>query len=480
MSELKLKVLSEEQCQRIFDAAISILGKTGVQIENERAKALLAEAGCSVKDDLVTVPPRCVEDALKTVPHDFTVFNREGEAVAKLEANGGETYFTPGMTNIYRNDVNTGKRRIAVKQDLFEAGLVTEALENFTFASGLASASDCPPGLGNALEIQQLLLSTSKPIFTAGGTSIKDEEVIIELCAAAAGGRENLRKKPNIISGVVVSGPLVHAGDNIKSLLCSLDAGLPTLYMATPIIAATAPATMAGTLAVGVADNLVGLILSQLIKKGNPYIGSGFIDLMDVRTLSFCHSSPEFTLGSIAMSDVFHFLHIPTLCHLGTTDATSVDQQCAFDYTSQLYSGMLAHANVCTFSGFIECAMGGSLEALVFADESIAHLKHIVSGVEINDETLALDLIDELKHGADYLGTDHTVEHYPEHWEPKLFVRQNWDAWTKDGSRDCLARANERVKSIISAGVKRPVDEAMVKELEDIMKRAGEELSTGR
>jgi trimethylamine--corrinoid protein Co-methyltransferase len=480
MGKLKLKILDGEQCQKIFDGAVRILNKTGVQIKNGRAKNLLAEAGCSIKGDLVTFPSGCIEDAVKTVPHDVIIFNKYGEAAAELNAGGGDTYFGPGMCNIYRNDVNTGKRRLAVKQDLFEAGLVVEALENFTFSAGLGSSSDCRPELAIACEVQQLLLSTSKPIFTAGGASLTEQRVIIDLCAAAAGGMDNLRKKPNLISGAAVSGPLVHSAENLESLLYAFDVGVPAIYSASPMIGATSPATIAGTLAVAMADDLVGLVLSQCVRKGNPYIGVGFIDFMDVRTTAFAHTTPEMTLGTIAMSDIFHFLGIPCLCHCGSTDSAIFDQECAFDYTSQLYSGLLAGADVCAFSGFIESAMNSSLEALVFADETIGHLRHIVSGIEINDETLALDLIDELKPGGNYLETEHTVEHYPEHWKPGLFVRQNWDAWSESGSKDCGARANEKVRSIIAAGVKKPVSETLAKDLDEIIKKAEAELSAGQ
>jgi trimethylamine--corrinoid protein Co-methyltransferase len=480
MSKLKLRILDEEQCQKIFDAAVHILGKTGVEIKNDRAKTLLAEAGCSIKGDLVAFPSKCIEDALETVPHDITIFNKYGEEAAKLDADGGDTYFGPGMCNIYRNDVNTGERRPAVKQDMFEMGLVVEALENFTFSAGLGSCSDCRPDLAIAWEAQQLLLSTSKPIFTAGGASLTEQRVIIDLCAAVAGGMENLRKKPNLISGASVSGPLVHSAENLESLLYDFDVGLPAIYAAAPMIGATSPATIAGTLAIAVADNLVGLVLSQCVRKGNPYIGVGFIDFMDVRTIAFAHTTPEMTLGTIAMSDIFRFLGIPCVGHYGSTDSPLFDQQCAFDYASQLYSGLLAGANICIFAGFVETAMNSSLEALVFADESIGHLRRIVSGIEINGETLALDLIDELKPGGNYLGTEHTAEHYTEHWKPGLFVRQSRDAWVESGSKDCGARANEKVRSIIAAGVQRPVPEALAKELDEIIKRAEAELSAGQ
>jgi trimethylamine--corrinoid protein Co-methyltransferase len=478
MSRLKLKILDGDQCQKIFDTALHILGRTGVEIKNDRAKFLLADAGCSVKGDLVTFPAKRIEDAIRTVPHDIAIFNKYGDAVASLNAAGGDTYFCPGMSNLYRNDVNSGKRRLAVKQDVFEAGLVVEAMKNFTFAMGLASCSDCRPELANAYEAQQLLLSTSKPLVSAG-SSLSEQRAIIDLCAAATGGIENLCKKPNLISGGFVSGPLVHSAENLESLLYAFDVGVPATYMAAPMICATSPATIAGTLAVAMADNLVGLVLSQCIKKGNPYIGSGFIDFMDVRIVAFSHTSPEMTLGTIAMSDMFRFLGIPCVCHCGSTDSAAFDQQCAFDYTSQLYSGLLAGANVCAFSGFLETAMNSSLEALVFADESIGHLRHIASGVEINDETLALDLINELKPGGNYLETEHTMEHYPEHWKPELFVRQNWDVWNENGSKDCGVRANEKVMSIIAAGVKNPVSEALTKELDEIMKMAEAEVSAG-
>ena len=472
---LRLGVLNAEQCQRIFDAALQILRDTGVSIKEPDCLKMLVDAGCTAEGDRVRFPESVVRAALETAPHNVDIYNREGKKVATLDCEGKNTYFAPGICNIYRFDVNTGERRKCVKQDVFDSGVLVEQLQNFTFSNGLAFSDDCPPELATAYEVQNLLMSTTKPC-VPGGTSLMEQKVIIDLFAAVAGGLDKLQEKPNLISVGAVAGPLDHSDENLKALMYSFECGLPTLYVAAPMIAATAPATVGGAAAVSVADNMVGLVLSQLVKKGNPYIGSCFIDIMDVRTTAFAHTAPEFTLGTIAVSDVLHYLGLPTLAHLGTSDSTTFDQQAAFDITSQLYSGMMSHVNVGMFSGFLETAMSGSLEAVVFADEAIGHLHHITRGFELDDDALGLDTVDEMGPGGNYLGTLHTLENYGEHWRPSLFVRQSWEAWQGNGAKDCGQRANDRVKALLANGVRVPLAEETIQKLQSIMDAAEAEL----
>lgn len=468
---VQFKVLNEGQCREIVHAAFRVLARTGCHVHHEGARKILQAAGCLVDGIQVKIPTYLVEKAIRTAPSQITIYDREGNPALHLGAHSGNSYFVAGLLNLYRLDPLTGERRLTVKQDAAQAGLVIDALPNIDVASGLACISDCKPQLADVHELRMLLETTTKPIllwnFDTNG--IKTQ---VEMCAAVAGGLDKLKAKPFVIAGASPTSPLAHAEDVLDRLLYMFEVGLPTPYVAAPMIGATAPVTIAGSLVVGLADTLVGLVLSQLVNEGCPFMGTCFVDFLDMKSMSFSHTCPEFTLGSAASGDIFRFLDLPYAAHLGSTDAPVFDQQAAFDVGIQLYTGILNSANLNFFLGYLETAMSSSLEMLVFGDEAIGYLRRITEGIEVSRETLAEDVIHNVGPNGNFLGEEHTMHHFRENWTPKAFIRTTYEKWSGEGGKDLYARANERVKEIIAAGPRKPLSPEVLAKLDAILERA--------
>ncbi|SHF10566.1 trimethylamine methyltransferase family protein [Lactonifactor longoviformis] len=472
---VQFQVLNEIQCIKMADAAFHILEHTGCCMKNERAREILKAHGCSVEGERVKIPETLVHKCLKTIPREIAIYDREGNPAMVLGSHTGNSYFVPGMCNFYRIDVETGERRPAVKKDTFDTGLLVEALPNIDMACGLTLISDCEPELAAAYEARELLEATAKPVLLMT-TNLLEIETTYRLCCEVAGGEENFRKKPFAVAGASATSPLTHNAENVETLLFMFEKGIPTPYIAAPMTGATAPVTLAGAVALGIADNLVGMVLSQLVNPGCPLMGSCFIDMMDMQTTSFAMTAPELSLGGAASADIYRYLGIPCVCHMGMTDSCVFDQQAAMDVTAQLYTAMLSGANLNFFSGFLETAMSGSLEVLYFANDLVEYLNHIIGGMEISEETLALDVIDEVGPEGNFLSEEHTLEHYQENWKPGTLARQNWASFTENGSKDYKERANEAVKKILSGGVRRPLAQETRKRLDEIMAKASETL----
>ncbi len=468
---VQFKVLNEGQCREIVSAALRVLERTGCDVHHEEARKIMADAGCRVDGIRVFIPSYLIKKSLTTAPSQITLYNREGDPALHLGANSGESYFVAGLENQYCIDLETGEKKTTDDQHVRNVGLLIESLPNIDVACGLGCIENCNTNLSDVYETRILLENTTKPmlLWNFNEYNLKKQ---IELCAEVVGGMEKFLAKPFVILGGAASTPLAHAEDTIDKLIYMFKLGLPTPYIAATMLGGTAPVTMAGSFVVGLADTLVGMLLSQLVNEGSPFMGTCFTDVIDMKTMGFTHTAPEFALSQAAAADLFRFLDIPFVVHLGCTDSPIFDQQAAFDIGSQIMAGVLSGANLNFFLGYLETAMSSSLEALLYCDEVIEYCHRFANGIEVSTETLAEDVIHNVGPSGNFLGEAHTMKHFREAWEPKTFVRTTYDSWAADGKKDFNARANERVKGIIAAGPRKPLAPEVIEKLDAIMQEA--------
>lgn len=470
---LQLKVLTENQCEQIIETAFRILERTGCNVHHAEALKLLKDAGCSVDGVRVKIPTYLIQKAMTTAPKQIMIYDREGDVACRLGARNGNPHFVTGLENQYRIDSETGQKRLTTKRDAYEAGLVVQKLPNIDVACGLSCISDCTPQMADVYETRMLLEATTKPqlVWNFTRESLKTQ---VDLCAAVAGGLNKFLEKPFIIAGGAASVPLSHAEDTMDKMLYMFELGLPSPYVAATMMGGTSPRTLAGSLVQGLCETLVGLVLSQLKKEGCPFIGTEFLDLLDMRTMSFSMSSPEYTIGALGGCDIFKYLNIPFAVHLGCTDSPVFDQQAAFDIGVQLFAGLLGGANLNFFSGYLETAMSSSLETLMFCNEAVDYLKAITGGIVVNEDTLAEEVIHQVGPNGNFLAEEHTLKHFKESWMPEVFLRASYEKWQDGGGKDLNGRYQDKVKAIVAQGPEKPLDTAVLKEMDAILAKAEE------
>ncbi|HHW29593.1 MAG TPA: trimethylamine methyltransferase [Syntrophomonadaceae bacterium] len=466
----QFKLLSEQQCEKIVGAALEILERTGVDINCEEALSLLKKAGCYVDGKRVRIPSHLIKWALNTAPSRIVLANRKGER--KLFLEGHNSYFGAGPTCPNFIDAETGERRKARKQDVVNTAIVADKLPNIDFVMSLSMISDQTPELADVHEIHAMLQNTTKPLagwaFNAEGM-----QDIIDMCTVVAGSLEELQRNPFIVLYSEPTSPLTHSEQALKKLLLTAENRIPVVYSPGMIIGGTAPVTLAGAVAVGVADNLTGLLLTQLKSEGAPFIGATQGGPMDMATMQHCYGSPECLLQQTISTDIYRYLKLPIWGTAGVTDSKVVDQQAAIDASIQILVGALSGAHLIHDVGFIDLGMTGSLEQMVMCDEIIGYVRRFIYGLEISDETLALDVVDQVGPGGNFLGTKHTFKNFKERvWKPSLFDRRSYDQWAADGCKTMGQRVHEKVKQILNEHKPEPLPEDVVKQLDAIVERA--------
>ena len=406
---------------------------------------------------------------MRSAPKQITIYDTEGNPRIHLSARNSKTYFSssPGATNIVDRHTNTS--RYGLYSDVYEAGLVADALPNFDMVSGLCFMTDRSPMLAEVYETRALLETSTKPQFLYS-TDTAVLQVQLDTFAAVAGGRDKYRDKPFGLMILSATPPLSHSEVTMGKALAIWKEGVPAYYGTGMMIGTSGPVTVAGSLVAGLADVLVGLVLSQEINPGTPFLAGIGMTPFDMARMYFAAGSPETMLAGAAQADIFRYLNIPCKCNYGGTDSPIFDHQAAADITQTIFLAAISGGSLFTPLGWLESVNSCSIESLVFCDEMIGIARHFAQGIEVNAETLAEDVIHDVGPEGHFLGEEHTVTHFRESWMPEVFARTNYQKWKADGEKDLRSRCVEKVDSIVAAGPRKPRDPELLEELDAIVK----------
>ena len=460
--------LSPDDCARLHDASLSILERTGVRIHDDEAVERLRGAGARVGDDgRVFVPGDLVAWALGVAPRSVTLHDRSGAPAMTLA--GDNVYFGVGSDCMHIIDHRTGERRRAVLQDVVDGLTLVDALPNMSFGMSMFLPSDVDPAMADRRQMAVMLERTTKPlvVITYDLAAMTDA---IAMAEAVAGGADALRERPTCAFYINVTRGLVHNGDSVRKLITLAEKGLPALWIPVTSGGTTGPVTLAGNIAVNNAGVLVGLVLAQLVREGTPLVIPGFGgEFLDLRTLVDPYAEPV-SLG-IAPALAHHY-GLPMFSLAGGSDSKLVDQQAATDAALTMLGTALAGGHLIHDSGYLESGLTGSLVQVAICDEIAAWVRTAIAPVAIDDETLALDLVDRIGPEGSFLETDHTVAHYRERWYPTLMNRQPYATWLARGGTTLAERAAQRVDRLLASHGPPPLPDAARNAIDEILERA--------
>lgn len=463
-----LGMLTEEHCQIIHNASLEILRRTGVRVFHEEALDLLRETDAIITDEnLVRFPPGLVEWALDQPPSRITLCRR-GTAQVQAPLEGREVNFGPGSDCLNYLDPRTGENRSFQTQDVIDAIHVVDALPELTFCMSMGIPSDLETDNAYRWQFATMLEHTTKPIvFVCDDRA--DNESIVAMAAAAAGGIEELRLNPTLLLYSEPSTPLKHSETATEKLLYMAEQALPIVHSPAPMMGGTAPVTMVGGLALGNAEVLSSLVMHQLKHPGAPFVYGSGLHHLDMKTTISVYSAPEFELARLAVAELGRFYHLPTWGYAGHSDSLEMDEQAAADAAFSVLVSLMAGSNLVHDVGYLEAGLTTSPEMIVFTAEMIDMLKHFTGGFTLNPETIALDVIHQVGQTGDFLSTDHTMEHFRSFWEPSLYNRKRMEDWDADGRPTLGDRLREKTISLIEDHQPDPLADSVQEEIAYIL-----------
>ncbi len=469
-----VEVLSREEMLQVHQAVLDILKEPGVRIEHEEALDIMKRAGAEIDQakQVAHISQSLVEYALNHAPRFMTLCGRDPKY--DLKSGTGEVHFASGHGATFVIDFNTGERRPATKKDLEDVVRIHDALENTHLIFPEIYPQDVPSQALDRHISQALLSNTEKPVVTTAysGKSAKD---LIKMGIAIAGSEEALRRRPMFTVSLGVISPLTFERERVDVLLEICRFGHPFQIYTIPSTGGTSPVTLAGTLALTLAELLAGLVLTQLVKPGVPVRLFGYPSIIDQKYGSFTFACPEKALMAAALAQMFRYYGVPHGVHGATTRSNVLDAQAGYEtgildmFTALSGSELVIEC----ISSSLEDTVVSVYEQAVIGNEICGMVSRILRGIDVNPDTLAVEVIREVGTGGQFLTHRHTKEyHRLENWDAELGNRMARDEWLESGAPDIRAKAREQVKRILATHQPKPLDADVQRKLQQIVEEA--------
>ena len=473
---LTCKIISSKEIGDIHDASLNILRKIGIRVNHSEVFDILGDAGAVVdkKTEIVKFPENMVTESIQKAGKKHTLYGRNPCRVAKFGY--GDQIFLSTASQYLLIDETTGERRPGTLEDTKAAILLGDALKEIDIVGAFILPAEIPSKVRDIHLSAELIRYTGKPC-SAWINNGKSAKYIIEMFKVVAGGEVKLRNKPMIRASIEPISPLKWSKEGLESLVEFARTGLPVSFGPMAMTMATAPATLAGTIAQENAEILGGITISQLLSPGLPVAYEGIPHIFDPATGNTSFGSPEQGIMAVAMIQIAKSYGFPVGVNVGLTDSKLPDVQNGLERGMTLLLGALAGADSFGQMGIVGADQGASLVELVINNEMIGYLKRIMKGFEVNKETLAFEVIERVGIGGHFLGDEHTLRHFKEElWFPSLFDRNSWKLWEGKEGNSILERAAKKKEEILKEHKIEPLDQGIANQIDEIVEEAEKDI----
>lgn len=446
----KIELLTPDLIARILDEAFQLMQKPGIKVQSKAARELLIAAGAKVNGDIVNIPERIIRDTLDTVPEEFYLYNRDGQA--KVRYGGDTVHFDPGSSGVHILDPETLEHKTSYTSDLVRVVKVVEMLPQYAAQSTAVVCNEVPKAVGDFYRLYIVLLFSTKPIVT-GSFSVQNLPVMFDMLALYAGGRQALAEKPQAVFDVCPSPPLIWSEFGGENLIELARARVPAQLISMPLAGVAAPVTILGSVVQHAAESLSGIAIHQLANPGAPIVWGGAPAIFDMRRGTTPMGAIETAMIDAAYAQVGKSLNLPTHTYLGASDAKIVDAQAGLESGVTAMIGALAGINMISGAGMLDFLACQSPEKLVVDAEGIAMAQRMLAGIELRTETLATALFESINFKGDFLKQKITRELFSkEQYLPSSVIdRDSIRGWQASGSLDTFARAKARTRELLTA-----------------------------
>ncbi len=447
------KPLSEAEVKRVHEASLDVLEGTGIQVPESEARRIFADAGARVEVDgeRVYLSRAMVEDAIEAAASEFLLAGQDERH--DMQMGGDRVYMGTGGAAVKVLDLE-GHVRDSRLEDVAKIARLVDALDNIHFYLRPVVARDVPTEVLDVNKTYAALANTTKHVMTQA-YSVESARRVIELARMVAGGQEQYAERPivSLVASWTVS-PLRYAPETVEVLIELVRQGVPVATSSAPQAGATSPAALAGTLVQVNAEELSGLVLCNLVQPGARVLMGYVPSVADLRTGNFVGGAPEFALMHAACAQLGRFYNVPLYNSSALSDSKVPDAQAGYEKGITSTAAALAGSNFIHHSaGLLESLLCVAYEQYVIDDDINGSVMRMVRGIEVSDETLSVELIDEVCRGeGHFLGTQQSLELMnSEYYYPHTGNRARREDWEMAGGLDMRDRARARAREILDS-----------------------------
>ena len=473
-----LCVLSPDEIGRIHQASLNILENAGVMVLSDKVLSLLANRGLEIDAASRTVkfPRQIVEECLKSVPQTFDLYDGGGNKA--LVIGDRIPKCAAGHNAIYVIDYLNAKRRDSTVQDVEEFAAVCHHLPSIDIVGVPLMPQDVPRESTLIHAVKALFENTTKPVFY----STEDARVnasILRIFKIITGGAD-LSKKPPGIGQLSPTSPLIWQKEAAEALAETAAQGVPLSILPEPMSGLSAPYTVAGLLTVSNCEALSGIALAQLINPGTPMLYGNSWTTFDMKYSSAVIGGPETSLLRIAGCQMARYYNIPSHTTAPNSDSNIHDEQNAWERAISNACSIWPGNDVIMNSGMFATGLTVSLEQLVMDDEMNSYLRRMHRGIEVNEETVAEEVIRGLGPRGNYMMEDHTFEYLygDEFFIPSISNRRLYDNWVENGAKDIAFAAHVRASELLKKPSPR-LDKEKIRAMGDVISEFEKKIKKG-
>jgi trimethylamine--corrinoid protein Co-methyltransferase len=369
-------------------------------------------------------------------------------------------YFGTHADQLGYVDPETGNVRDFLKKDTATMCRIASALSNIRFILSVGMSKDIRPEVQSQVTFLETVRNFDKTI-NFSTNDIASLQEIIDMAAVVAGGHDKLAEKPFIFNYCEPIPPLTHPVESTEKLYISAQNRIPVVYMPYCMMGGTAPMSFAGALTQCNAEILVGIVITQLVNEGAPFIYGAMPSIMDMKTTIGSYGATEFHLLVAAASEMANYYDLPFYGTAGCTDAKVLDEQAVAEATMEIFSTILSKANIVHDVGVADHCNSVCPELVVLADEIIEMLKHYSKGIAVDNDSLVMEVIEKVGPGGQYLNELHTMQNFRSVFYPNLFSRK----MNNPDKSEIRGKLKEKIKHIKANHEVSALDEAVSREL---------------
>ncbi|OKY78407.1 MAG: Trimethylamine:corrinoid methyltransferase, MttB2 [Candidatus Methanohalarchaeum thermophilum] len=456
------KMLNEEDLKQIHESSMDILENTGVEVPNEKIRDLFKENGAEVDGDRVCIPETLVEESIEKAPSEFTIYARNSDK--NVDVGKDHAVLAPGYGPPYATDIDEGRRE-GTFEDYKNFAKLASWSDHIDVVGGIMVE---PKDIPEKIRPQKMVLGAAEhsdqPVF---GTPLNKEKAFdcIKL-ASMLHGKDLIDDKSVLITLVNTTSPLGWDKNALDALMEHAKYNQAVVIASLIMSGLTGPMTIAGTLTLQNVEVLSGIVLTQLINPGTPAVYGSASTIADMKKGNLTVGAPEYAKFIGATAQIADYYDLPSRAGGTITDSLLGDAQAGYESMMSSISSVYSGIDFVLHSiGLLENYMAMSYEKFMIDNEILGFIKNYQEGIEVNEDTIAKEVISDIGPGDNYMRHSHTMEHMQDFRKPELSIRESYEPDKEVPST--VERANEKWKKVLSEYDSPKLEEGIKEKMED-------------